>query len=112
MSANTPETENSKKKRRAPKTAWRKGQSGNPNGRPPLTEAQRMAREIKQRAQPEVMEAMVAIALNRGEETRDRIAAGKVVLEGLDATKIDLDVTTDDGDLTKLIERLGLVKEK
>jgi hypothetical protein len=71
---------------------WKRGQSGNPSGRPKATEAQLRARELKQKAQPKAVEVLTAIMVSKKERTADRIAAAKVLLDGLDAIKVE-DVT-------------------
>ncbi len=90
---NTPQTD----KRAAPSTAWRPGESGNPGGRPKLTESQRQAREDRATAQPAAVKRLVSIIENPASEDRDAIAAAKVILEGLEPLKIALDanVTAD-----------------
>lgn len=60
MSANTPKT------RRAPRTAWKPGQSGNPAGRPKL---HALVRERAAKAVDEhVVEAWIAEVRSRGED--------------------------------------------
>lgn len=84
---NTRETD----KRVAPSTAWKPGESGNPGGRPKMSEQQRQAREDRAMAQPAAVKRLVAIIENVNSEDRDAIAAAKVILDGLEPLKIDLD---------------------
>lgn len=80
-----------------PTNAFKPGESGNPGGRPKMTEAQREAKEAKAMAQPAAVKALVAIIESKSAEPRDIIAAAKVILDGLETLKIDLDanVTAD-----------------
>jgi hypothetical protein len=73
---------------------FKRGKSGNPSGRPKATEAQLKARELKQKAQPEAVKVLSAIMRSKKERAADRIAAAKALLDGLDALKIEADVTT------------------
>lgn len=88
-SESTPKTD----KRKAPRSAWKPGQSGNPGGRPPLTEAQREAREARAAAQPSAVARLVAIIADPASKDQDAIAASKVILEGLEPLKMELDAS-------------------
>lgn len=79
--------ENRRKTGKANKTSWAKGQSGNPGGRPPLTEAQREARDMRALAQPKIVAVLESIALNVEEKAQDRINAAKALLD--DDFKLD-----------------------
>lgn len=58
-----------------------------------MTDAQREAREAKAMAQPSAVAALVGIIQNKDAEPRDIIAAAKVILDGLDSLKIDLEAS-------------------
>jgi hypothetical protein len=64
------DTANKKKtiKKKAPPAAWSPGQSGNPNGRPKLTEADREALEMFKGALPKVVDKLVDTAINSTNE--------------------------------------------
>lgn len=70
-------------------TTFTKGGSGNPKGRKPLTDAQRLARELKAQAQPDAVRALVKLLHQEDLEPRDRIAVAKALLEGLDAVAVE-----------------------
>lgn len=49
-------------------------------GRPPVTEVERRANEMRQQCQPEVIEFFLGVVRDEGAEMRDRLAAGKALL--------------------------------
>lgn len=58
-----------------------------------MTEAQRLAKEKKAHAQPQVVDFLLSVVLDVGADMKDRIAAAKPLMEGLDALKIEMDAT-------------------
>lgn len=64
-------------KRKAPKSAFKPGQSGNPGGRP---KAVRELLEVARAACPETLAYLVRVRDDEGEETRARLEAGKILL--------------------------------
>lgn len=78
-------------KRKPNSTSWKSGQSGNPGGRPKLTEAQQAAREARAAAQPEAVARLVAIIGNPESKDQDAIAAAKVILDGLEPIRLEMD---------------------
>ncbi len=70
-------------KQRAPGRPFTRGSSGNPGGRPPLTDAQRAARDLRVSIQPEVVKVLYGIATDPSADVKDRIAAAKALLEDL-----------------------------
>lgn len=62
---------------------FRKGESGNPGGRTPLSPAQRKARELRASSQPDVVRELLKLAKDDALEPRDRIACLKALLEEL-----------------------------
>ena len=79
-------------KRKAPKTAWKQGESGNPGGRPRLTDSQRLARELRAQAQPAAVVALARIVSNVTSEPRDVISAARALLDGLDVKTVETSV--------------------
>lgn len=77
------ETVKPKRKKLAPKTAWKKGQSGNPGGREKLTlderEARALAQSIIDMATPEA--AMTAVAMLSHHDFRARALAMNSILD-------------------------------
>ena len=84
---------------KANSTSFKSGKSGNPSGRPKLSAEEREARvaalAAKSNAMPAAVAVLVGIAENTECEPRDRIAAAKVLLEGLEKTQ--LEITGADG---------------
>ena len=78
MSQNTPETD--KPKRKAPKSAFKKGVSGNPGGRPKKTQEELdLVAACKEKA-PEAL-ATIAKIMTEGENERNRLAAAQAIIE-------------------------------
>ena len=65
--------------KKANATSWKPGQSGNPSGMPPLTEAEKEARAILRAATPEA--ARELIALLRDGEPPMRLRAAESILD-------------------------------
>lgn len=61
--------------------AFKKGQSGNPSGRPRQPEAVVKARERASNLCPELVGELHKIATGAGQEPRDRIKAAEVLLK-------------------------------
>ncbi len=74
QSANRPK----QAKRRAPRTAWRPGQSGNPRGRPKLD---RHVRDLARRYTEEAIEALANIMRDESESATARTRAAEVILD-------------------------------
>lgn len=67
-------------KRKAPKTAFAKGVSGNPGGRPPKTEEQRTLEAMCRDKSTEALEVLMRI-MTGGENERNRITAALAIIE-------------------------------
>lgn len=101
----------SKTDRKAPRTAWKPGQSGNPGGRPTLSDAQRLAREMKAQAQPEAIRALVRVLKSTTARDADKVAAAKALLDGLESARLDVKLdTTDDTGLIEVMKRMASTK--
>lgn len=61
-------------------TSFKSGGVGNPKGRAPLTDAQRLARDMRAQCQPEVVERLLKV-MRESDDNKDVIAAGKALLE-------------------------------
>lgn len=70
------------------------GTSGNPIGRPPLTDAQKKAREMRAQCQPQLVKELLAIATDKDADTKDRVACLKALLEDLPA-QVEVNDVTD-----------------
>lgn len=75
-------------------TTWKPGQSGNPSGRPPMTDAERKAREMLKAASPLAVATLVK-AMQAGGP--DGVRAATAVLNKLWPTGIDLTVSAPGG---------------
>lgn len=78
MSENRQKTDSPKRK--APKTAFPKGQSGNPGGRPPKTDEQRTLEAMCRDKSLEALEVLTTI-MESGENERNRITAALAIIE-------------------------------
>lgn len=67
-------------KRKAPKTAFVKGQSGNPGGRPPKTEEQRTLEAMCKDKTLDALAVLLQI-MESGEQERNRITAAMAIIE-------------------------------
>ena len=77
-------------------TTFKKGQpSANPSGRPPLTEAQRLANEFRTSIQPELARVLWGICKDSSAEAKDRIAAGKVLFTDTEPAKLEVSDTSE-----------------
>ena len=112
MSENTPKAD--RPKRKAPRTAFRKGQSGNPGGRKPLTDSQRTAREMLADLGPEAVAYFRDTMRDTSLERKDRNFAAKVFVDKLEAVKMELKLdTTDDTGLIEVMKKMaGVTDEK
>lgn len=102
-------------KRKAPRTAFKPGQSGNPGGRKPLTEEQRTAREMLAAGGPAAVEYLLAVVTGVEEaDTKERIAAAKVFVDKLEPVKLEMKLdTTDDTGLIEVMKKMaGVTDEK
>lgn len=78
MSQNTPGTD--RPKRKAPKTAFGKGQSGNPGGRPKKTEEERTLEAMCKQRTPEALATILSI-MGSSEQDRAKLAAAQYILD-------------------------------
>lgn len=78
MSQNTPGTD--KPKRRAPKTAFSKGQSGNPGGRPKKTDEERTLEAMCKQRTPEALATILSI-MDSSDQDRAKLAAAQYILD-------------------------------
>ena len=69
-----------KPKRKAPKTAFVKGQSGNPGGRPPKTEEERTLEAMCRDKTQAALNVLLSI-MDNGENERNRITAAMAIIE-------------------------------
>ena len=90
MATKKPENRQKTGKRKANKTSWKPGQSGNEGGRPKATEAQQIAREMKASAQPVVVGYLISVVEDEDADEKDRIAAAKVLIDQ-DALEMKVD---------------------
>jgi hypothetical protein len=67
-------------KRKAPKTAFAKGVSGNPGGRPPKTEEQRTLEAMCREKTQEALDVLLQI-MSTGENERNKITAAMAIIE-------------------------------
>ncbi len=91
MSQNRPK----QTKRKAPRTAWKPGQSGNPGGRP------KEVAEVKALARKHTQEALETLAklMKSGTPDRTRVAAAEAILDrawGRPSQAIDHGVSNDE----------------
>jgi len=78
MSENRPASD--RPKRKAPKTAFVKGQSGNPGGRPAKTEEERTLDAMCKAKTLDALDVLLSIMSN-GENERNRMAAALAIIE-------------------------------
>lgn len=77
MSENRPETD---KKRKAPRSAFKPGQSGNPGGRPPKTQEERTLEDACRSKSMDALAVIEEIMVN-GQNERNRITAALAIIE-------------------------------
>lgn len=70
--------ESSEKKRRGPGRPFRPGQSGNPSGRPKMSED---VREMLKAATPKAVKLLVSVMDDDGQKTALRMDAAKTIIE-------------------------------
>lgn len=70
-----------KPKRKAPKTAFVKGQSGNPGGRPPKTDEQRTLEAMCRDKTQAALEVLLKIMDSEKSNERNRITAAMAIIE-------------------------------
>lgn len=78
MSENRPTAD--KPKRKAPKTAFAKGKSGNPGGRPPKTDEERTLEAMCKEKTPAALNTILSI-MGSGEQERARLAAAQYIID-------------------------------
>lgn len=79
MSENRPNAD--KPKRKAPKTAFVKGQSGNPGGRPPKTPEERTLEAMCREKTLDALAVLTEIMDNKESNERNRITAAMAIIE-------------------------------
>lgn len=90
MSQSTPKAD--KPKRKAPKTAFVKGQSGNPGGRKPKTEEERTLEAMCKERTPEALATVLEI-MRASNQDKARLSAAQYVIDrGWGKAKETLDV--------------------
>src|SRR5574343_314520 len=72
---------------RVPKTAWKPGQSGNPGGRPAITDAVREAMEALKKATPGAVARLVELMAS--DDERVAHAAAKTIVDKAVPDKLD-----------------------
>lgn len=70
-----------KPKRKAPKTAFVKGQSGNPGGRPPKTDEQRTLEAMCRDKTQAALDVLLKIMGSEASNERNRITAAMAIIE-------------------------------
>lgn len=101
-SANSKDTD--KPKRKAPPSAFKPGQSGNPNGRPKRTAEELDLVSACRDKSSSALEIMEHIMLN-GENERNRLAAAQAIIErgyGKPVQPIEAKITTHEATLDEL----------
>lgn len=79
MSENRQKTD--KPKRKAPKTAFVKGQSGNPGGRPPKTDEERTLEQLCRDKTLDALSVLTTIMNSSASNERNRITAAMAIIE-------------------------------
>ena len=100
-SANRQKTE---AKRPAPKSAFKPGKSGNPNGRPKKTEEQKTLENMCRERTTEAL-ATVLVIMGSGENERNKLAAAQFVIErgwGKATQPIEANITFHEATLDEL----------
>jgi len=82
-----PQSQPPRKKRPAPPHAWKKGQSGNPGGKTPITEAERECARILREASPTA--ARKVLALCDSSDERVALGAAKAILDKVLPDRLD-----------------------
>lgn len=78
-----------------PNPSWVKGmRSPNPTGRTKMSDAQRMAREMREAAQPAIARMLIKMALDEAADPSHRLIAAKAILEDLPS---QVEVSNPDG---------------
>jgi len=67
-------------KRKAPKTAFVKGRSGNPGGRPAKTEEERSLEAMCKERTPDALATILQI-MSTGEQERSRLSAAQYIID-------------------------------
>lgn len=70
-----------KPKRTLPSTAWKPGQSGNPSGRPKLSQEEESAISLSREFSPDAVRALHEIAIDRRLDPRARVVAANSLLD-------------------------------
>jgi len=80
-----------------PNPSWVKGmRSPNPTGRTKMSDAQRMAREMREAAQPAIARMLIKMALDEAADPSHRLIAAKAVLEDL-PKEVQIDANVNQG---------------
>lgn len=107
MSANRQQTD--KPKRKAPKTAFKKGVSGNASGRPKRTPEEFALVQACKDKTPAALKVIESI-MNNGENERNRLAAAQSIIErGYGKPLQPLEHSGDANNPLQVIQRIELV---
>ena len=94
--------------------SFKPGQITNPKGRKPLTEAQRLAREMRGEVQPEVVQFLINVMQGVVEaDLKERLVAARALLEELppDAESTDVELT-DEERIARVITIFDAARER
>ena len=85
----------SRPKRKTPRTAFKKGQSGNPGGRPKTVHE---VRELARKYTKDAIKTLVSIMRDPNEKSTARVRAAEAILDrghGRPQQQVDMNVSTD-----------------
>lgn len=99
-------------KRKAPRTAFKPGQSGNPGGRPAKTEEQRTLEAMCREKTPEALAVVLNIMQHGGSE-RSQLAAAEIVIERGHGKPVERQETGKPGEFSENRDELNArIKER
>lgn len=100
-----------KPKRKAPRSAWKPGQSGNPGGRPPMSDAVREAMDMLRQATPGAVRRLVELMASDDEKVAH--AAAKTIVDKAVPDKLDAEAANAAASaLVSLVVDLGAAKKR